>query len=640
MEIDLSEYMGAYIDGSRENLDMMDKMLLNLEQNPSNLEAVGEIFRAAHTLKGMSATMGFEKIAHLTHEMENLLDKLRNQQLAVTPQVIDLIFETFDVLRTLVEDSINQTDSVIDLTEISGKLAAMANGAAQQQSAAPAATTTSSNAKVEASSTSNKGLAVDISDFQLTDFETTSLEEAKENGKHIVWLQVTLVADCLLKGPRVFMVMRAIDECQAEVFKSLPDVKDLENEKFEKSFKMLLVSDKSSEDVRGNIDGISEIEKVEAAEINPSAIASNTSSTVAENPSSTGVNIPQQPAAPIQSPATNAPQPEAYTAQTASAYPQQPNYPPQQYAPQAPGYYPQQPGFAPQAPGYYPGQAPVYPQPAPGYPQAPGYVPQAPGYVPQAPSYAPQAPGYVSQAPGYMPQAPGYNAPVPNYPNQIPAYPQPMQPYPNAYAQQPANAPSQAANLTSTPVSITTVPNQPAIAQPIPQASETANQGKNTDTPEEDTDKEKEVIGFTQLITFTMAGETYALEIQQVEAIINLTNITRVPKAPSHIDGVINLRGEIVPVINTRRRLKLAEVEKSPLNQIIILSFEEEKVKAGFLVDSVKEVIRLPETAIEPPTRVSESVDVEYLRGVGKIDSKIVILLNAHRIVFDKPKED
>ena len=106
MDIDLSQYMGMYIDGSKENLDLMDKHLLALEQDPSNLEAVGEIFRAAHTLKGMSATMGFEKVAHLTHVMENILDKLRNHQLEVTPPIIDLVFETFDVLRVLTDKGV------------------------------------------------------------------------------------------------------------------------------------------------------------------------------------------------------------------------------------------------------------------------------------------------------------------------------------------------------------------------------------------------------------------------------------------------------------------------------------------------------------------------------------------------------
>lgn len=508
MEIDLSEYMGAYIDGARENLDMMDKKLLELEQNPSNIEAVGEIFRAAHTLKGMSATMGFEKIAHLTHEMENLLDKLRNNQLAVTPPVIDLIFETFDILRTLVDDSINQTESTVDLSEISSKLSAMANGQVPTASApaavqAPPPASSASRNPAAAASASN----VNISEFGLSDLELSGLHEAKDSGKHVILLKVSLVADCLLKGPRVFMVMRAIEECQAEITKSLPDAKDLENEKFDRSFKMLLVSAQSGQEVKEAIEGISEIESVETTELS--------SADFNEGPSPAPISTPQ------------------------------------------------------------------------------------PVYTPPAPSVA--------------------------------VAPPPRQPVAVAPAPQPAYAPQAA-----TPVSVPKAPVQPAIAQPTPPPPQAVQQ----QAAEESEEEEKEVIGFTQLITFMLAGETYALEISQVETIINLTNITRVPKAPSHIDGVINLRGDIIPVINTRRRLKLSEGEKSPLNQIIILSFEEEKVKAGFLVDSVKEVIRMPETSIEPPTRVSESVDIEYLRGVGKIDNNIIILLNAHRIVFDNPKEE
>ena len=512
MEIDLSEYMGAYIDGARENLDMMDKKLLELEQNPTNIEAVGEIFRAAHTLKGMSATMGFEKIAHLTHEMENLLDKLRNNQLAVTPPVIDLIFETFDILRTLVDDSINQTESTVDLSEISAKLSAMANGqvpaaapAAPAVQAPPPAATPARNPSAAASASN-----ANISEFGLSELELSGLHEAKDSGKHVILLKVSLVADCLLKGPRVFMVMRAIEECQAEITKSLPDVKDLENEKFDRSFKMILVSAQNSQEVKGAIEGISEIESVETTELS--------SADFNEGPAPAPISTPQ----------------------------------------------------------------PVYTPPAPAAP-------------------------------------PAAAAPPP---------PQPVA----APAPQPAYAPQAA-----TPVSVPKAPAQPAIAQPTPPPPQAVQQQAGEESEEKE---EKEVIGITQLITFMLAGETYALEIQQVETIINLTNITRVPKAPSHIDGVINLRGEIIPVINTRRRLKLSEGERSPLNQIIILSFDEEKVKAGFLVDSVKEVIRLPETSIEPPTRVSESVDIEYLRGVGKIDNNIIILLNAHRIVFDNPKEE
>ena len=499
MNLDLSEYMGAYIDGSRENLDTMDRCLLSLEQNPSNLDAVEEIFRAAHTLKGMSATMGFEKIAHLTHEMENILDKLRSRQLEVSAAIIDLIFETFDVLRTLVNDSIESTDSNIDLSELSAKLSAAASGAGvPAASAKPASAPARSDGG--AKKTAGKGPAVDLGDMDLSELELASLEEAGDDGRHILLLQVSLVADCLLKGPRVFMVLRTLDDLQCDIIKAVPEVKDLENEKFDRSFKMVVITDKAAEQLRDGIESISEIETVEVTDITGGAGGS-------------------APAAAVAAP----------------------------------------------------------PPPPP-------------------------------------PRAPAASAP--------PAAPRDQQP----------SAPAQA----ETPVQVAEY-HQPASQSPAAPPPPAADQ-KPGDPEEEE--KVKEIIELVQLVTFSMAGETYALEIQQVEAIINLVPITRVPKAPQHIDGVINLRGEIVPVINTRRRLKLTEVERRPNNQIIILSFEEEKVKAGFLVDSVQEVIRLPESAIEPPSRVSEGVDVEYLRGVGKIDNKIIILLNAHRIVFGKLPEN
>ncbi len=491
--------MGAYIDGSRENLDTMDKCLLSLEQNPSNLDAIEEIFRAAHTLKGMSATMGFEKIAHLTHEMENILDKLRTRQIPVTSAVIDAIFETFDVLRTLVNDSIEQTDSGIDLSELSAKLSGLATGgggappaAAPAHAAAPAAAPTAGGGGKRGGA----AVTADLSDMGLSDFELSGLEEAGDSGKNVLLLKITLVSDCLLKGPRVFMVLRTLDDMQCDIAKAFPEVKDLENEKFDKSFKMVLITDKSIDQLKDALESISELETIELTDISDAG---------------GGAAAPVQHAAPVY----EAPTPE-----------------------------------------------PVY-QPAPPV-SAP--APRA------APAAAPAS---------YEVHNPMAGAPV------VPPAPPPG---------------------------------------PPPGEEEEA----------------KEVIELVQLVTFTMAGETYALEIQQVEAIINLSGhpITRVPKAPHYIDGVINLRGEIVPVINTRRRLRLAEIDRKASNQIIILSFEEEKVKAGFLVDSVQEVIRLPESAIEPPNRVSESVDIEYLRGVGKIDNKIVIMLNAHRIVFGKQSEE
>ena len=278
MDIDLSQYMGMYIDGSKENLDMMDKMLLNLEQNPNDIESVGEIFRAAHTLKGMSATMGFEKVAHLTHEMENILDKLRNRQLSVTAPVIDVLFETFDVLRILVNDSISAMDSNVNLEAISQKLMEAANTGSQTKKAevqqvqaqpvaskrAPASVTTTAAAPAPVAA----GLA-ELSDIVMNEFEYEVLLEAQQRGSNIFLLQVKLVPDCLLKAPRAFMVVRNLEELKCDIIKAVPETKDLEEEKFDLSFKMVLVTPTGNADVKSGIESITEIESATVMTLKP-----------------------------------------------------------------------------------------------------------------------------------------------------------------------------------------------------------------------------------------------------------------------------------------------------------------------------------------------------------------------------------
>ncbi len=502
--------MGAYIDGAKENLDTMDRMLLAMEQTPGNIEVIEEIFRAAHTLKGMSATMGFEKIAHLTHEMEGVLDKLRSRQISVTPQIIDIIFETFDVLRTLVNDSINQSDSGVDLSVISGKLNGISTGqmpaaspAGTRPEAAPAAVSAQQTPEAETvpagGGGSSPGLA-ELAQFDLSEFELSGLADAHQHGTPPYLLKVFLVADCLLKGPRIFMVLRTLDSLRCEIIKSVPEVKDLENEKFDRSFMMIITTDHQAKEVIDAVETISEIEKAEVIFI-PADLG-------ASGPDTSAAAPPPPPPPPPQSQQQSRPQPAA----TVRAAP-----------------------------------------------------------VPQPP----------------------------------------------AQAQQPVQIQS------------------PQAGQ-VPAGESGGDQQPPADGGDSGTEYEeqKDVIELVQLVSFQMAGETYALEIKQVEGIINMLAIARVPKSPPHIEGVINLRGEILPVINLRRRLKQAEKARTHEDQIIILSFEHEKVKVGLMVDRVQEVIRLPQTAIEPPSHVSEGVNVEHLRGVGKLGNKIIILLNAEKIVF------
>ena len=273
MDIDLSQYMGMYVDGSRENLDLMDKFLLALEQDPTNLEAVGEIFRAAHTLKGMSATMGFEKVAHLTHEMESILDQLRNHQVELSPTIVDMLFETFDVLRTLVNDTIEATDSNVDIDAIIRKLHEAPKGkSAASKIEAKAVTVEEKPVLAEPKSTQpskESQLAMELSDISMNEFEQQLLIEAHQRGSYILLMVVTLVPDCMLKAPRAFMVARCLEDLKCEIIKSVPETKDIEEEKFDLSFKMVLLGDADDEAVKYAIESISEIESVKISRLKP-----------------------------------------------------------------------------------------------------------------------------------------------------------------------------------------------------------------------------------------------------------------------------------------------------------------------------------------------------------------------------------
>jgi two-component system chemotaxis sensor kinase CheA len=311
MDIDLSQYMGMYVDGSRENLDLMDKFLLALEQDPSNLEAVGEIFRAAHTLKGMSATMGFEKVAHLTHEMESILDQLRNHQLEVTPPIIDVVFETFDVLRTLVNDSIEATDSNVDIETIVRKLQDAAKGKTAA-SKVEAKTVTAEEKPVlpevkPAQESEESQLALELADISMNEFEQQLLIEAHQHGSNILLMVVTLVADCLLKAPRAFMVARSLEELRCDVIKSVPETKDIEEEKFDLSFKMVMLGEATEEEIKYAIESISEIESVKVSKLKPEDFAmQNSAPYVAPAPAEPPKPAPKPAPVPTPAPAPKA----------------------------------------------------------------------------------------------------------------------------------------------------------------------------------------------------------------------------------------------------------------------------------------------------------------------------------------------
>lgn len=129
-----------------------------------------------------------------------------------------------------------------------------------------------------------------------------------------------------------------------------------------------------------------------------------------------------------------------------------------------------------------------------------------------------------------------------------------------------------------------------------------------------------------QLVTFRIGEEEFGVDILAVQEIIRLMQITPVPRAPVDIAGVINLRGKVIPVVNMRSRFSLPAQDTTPQTRIVVMEFGEKIV--GFLVDAVSEVLRIPVTTVEDPPPVVAGIGSEYIRGVGKLDERLLILLD------------
>lgn len=139
-----------------------------------------------------------------------------------------------------------------------------------------------------------------------------------------------------------------------------------------------------------------------------------------------------------------------------------------------------------------------------------------------------------------------------------------------------------------------------------------------------------------QLVTFSIAEEEFGVEILRVQEIIRLMPITRVPNAPPAVEGVINLRGKVIPVIDLRRRFEMDAAEADEHTRIIVMDLHDRVV--GFVVDAVREVLRIEGSAIEPPPQVVSGIGSEYLKGMGRIDDRLLILLDLDRLLSDSEK--
>ncbi len=145
-------------------------------------------------------------------------------------------------------------------------------------------------------------------------------------------------------------------------------------------------------------------------------------------------------------------------------------------------------------------------------------------------------------------------------------------------------------------------------------------------------------ISEMQLVTFNLGKEEFAVPILQIQEINRLVDITRVPKSPEFVEGVINLRGKVIPIIDLRKRFGLPQAELGKYARIVVVNMEGRMV--GLIVDSVSEVLRLSEGAIEPPPPIVGGIDAEYIRGLGKIEGRLLILLDLGKILTRKERRE
>ena len=264
--MDVSQYLEIFIDETKEHLQNLNTEILNLEQDSENVDTINEIFRAAHSLRGMAGTMGFKRMQTLTHDMENVFSEVRNGSIKVKGNMIDILFQCLDALEEYLntiqesgEEGTNDNEPLIkQLNEILGTKddGAAAGGKKEEP------------AKKEEKDDTNgqKWLSIKFDDTQ-----KHVLREAVGQGKSIFGVTVKVQESCILKAARAFLVFKALEDL-GEVIISNPSVQDIEDEKFDLDFSLVFISDSPLDKVLKAVKSVSEIEDAQGDTIDEEKI--------------------------------------------------------------------------------------------------------------------------------------------------------------------------------------------------------------------------------------------------------------------------------------------------------------------------------------------------------------------------------
>ncbi len=258
--MDVGQYLDIFLDETKEHLQTLNTQLLALEQDSENEDTINEIFRAAHTVKGMAGTMGYKRMQNLTHDMENVFSEVRNGSIKVNASMIDVLFQCLDALEEYLaniqesaDEGTNDNEPLIKaLNDILNSKGAEGAAAPEAKAEAPA------EAPAEAAPEEAAGGNDKWKSITLTPEEAKNLEEQKAQGRNIFGITVSVQENCLLKAARAFLVFKAIEE-NGEVITSKPSSQEIEDEKFELDFSVIISSDVALEKVIEDIKNVSEI---------------------------------------------------------------------------------------------------------------------------------------------------------------------------------------------------------------------------------------------------------------------------------------------------------------------------------------------------------------------------------------------
>lgn len=264
--MDTSQYLDIFVDETKEHIQVLSDQIMVLEKEPDNSDAIAEIFRSAHSLKGMAGTMGFKRMQRLTHDMENVFSAVREGKMKVNDSLVDTLFRGLDAIQEyldLIQETSDEGDN--DNEAIINELNQFLNGGGGEAPAAPAATSapaaTASAAATATEESAETNAKAKFHDIKLSEVEEHAIKKAFDDNMNVFGATVYIQESCLLKAARAFLVFKALEEI-GEVIISSPAVQEIEDEKFDFDFSLIFLTKETESEVRAAIQNVSEIEDV------------------------------------------------------------------------------------------------------------------------------------------------------------------------------------------------------------------------------------------------------------------------------------------------------------------------------------------------------------------------------------------